>query len=56
MRQNQEDVEHPEGDGRDDKEIYGDEVSDMVVEEGLPGLVDASGLGTILANVSASVG
>jgi hypothetical protein len=50
MRQDQEDIEEAEGGGRDDKEIHGDEVFGMVVEEGLPGLVVASGSGAILAD------
>src|SRR5512139_2552939 len=50
MRQDQEDVEHPEGGGWDDKEIPGDEVLGVGVEESLPGLVGASGSGAILAN------
>ena len=50
MRQNQEDIKDPEGGGRDDKEIPGDEVLDMVLEEGPPGLVGASGSRAVLAN------
>ena len=49
IRQDQEDVEHPEGGGWDDKKIHGDEVLGMGVEESLPGLVAASGSGAILA-------
>ena len=50
MHQDQEYIEDAEGCGRDDKEIHGDEILGMVVEEGLPGLVVASGSGAILAD------
>jgi hypothetical protein len=50
MRQDQEDIEDAEGGGRDDKKIHRDQIPGMVVEEGLPGLVVASGSGAILAN------
>ena len=50
MRQDQEDIEDAEGGGRDDKEIHGDQVFGMVMEEGLPGLVVASGSGAILTD------
>ena len=50
MRQDQEDIEDAEGGGRDDKEINGDEVLGMVMEEGLPGLVATSGSGAIFAD------
>ena len=50
MCQDQEDIEDAEGGGRGDKEIHGDKVFGMVVEEGLPGLVVASGSGAILAD------
>jgi len=50
VREDQKDIEDTEGGGRDDEEIHGDEVFGGVVEEGFPGLVAATGSGSILAN------
>jgi len=50
MRQDQKNIADAEGGGRDDQASHRDEVLGLVMEEGLPGLVVASGLGAILAN------
>ena len=50
MCQDHENIEDAKGGGRDDKEIHRDEVLGVVMEEGLPGLVAATGSGAILAD------
>jgi hypothetical protein len=51
MRQNQKDLEHPEGGGGDREEIYRHQVPGMVLEEALPRLGTAvvMAFGSILA-------
>ena len=50
MGEHEEDIEDAEGGGRNDQEIHGHQILGVVVEEGLPGLVAAAGLRTILAD------
>ena len=50
LGEHEEDIEDAEGGGRNNQEIHGNQILDVVVEEGLPGLVAAAGLRTILAD------